>query len=92
MDINKLLGWVAPLPFGALLGLYWTVHGLFYTLYGTPAQKRDYPLEIILGLPLAAFCVAIHILIRRITGNNTLYSWIIESVLVGLLIYGFYRS
>ena len=92
MDIKKLLGWLAPLTFGVLLGLYWTLHGLSYTLYGTPAQKRDYPLEIVLGLPLAAFCVAIHILIRRLTNTNTLCIWIVESVLVGLFIYGFYRS
>ncbi len=92
MNIKKLAGWIAPLTFGVGLGVYWALHGLYYTLYGTPDQKRDYPLEIILGLPLAAFCVAIHILIRRLTNYNTLYIWIVESILVGLVAYGFYHS
>lgn len=92
MNIDKLLSWITPLTFGVLIGLYVALHGLFYTLYGTPDQKRDYPLEIVLGLPMAAFCVAIHILVRRITNYNTLYIWIIESILVGLIAYGFYLS
>ena len=92
MNIEKLLGWIAPLLFGVLLGLYWALHGLFYTLYGTPDQKRDYPLEIVLGLPIAAFCFVIHLLVRRLTNYKALYIWIIESILVGLVAYLFSRS
>ena len=54
MTIEKLLNWITLLTLGALLGLYETLHGLFYVLYGTPDQKRDYPLEIVLGLPIMA--------------------------------------
>jgi hypothetical protein len=92
MTIEKLAGWIAPLTLGVGLGLYWALHGLYYTLYGTPNQKRDYPLEIIIGIPLAAFCVAIHVLIRRLTNYNSLYIWIVESILVGFILYGFNRS
>jgi len=92
MTIEKLAEWITPLTLGVVLGVYWALHGLYYTLYGTPDQQRDYPLEIVLGLPLAAFCVAIHVLIRRLTKYNMLSIWIVESVLVGLVAYGFYRS
>jgi hypothetical protein len=92
MTIEKLAEWITPLTLGVVLGVYWALHGLYYTLYGTPDQQRDYPLEIVLGLPLAAFCVAIHVLIRRLTKYNMLSIWIVESILVGLVAYGFYRS
>ncbi|QJD81137.1 hypothetical protein [Spirosoma rhododendri] len=92
MNIEKLASWIAPLVFGVVLGLYWTFHGLYFTLYGTPDQQRDYPLEIILGLPLAAFCVAIHLLVRRLTNDNPLYIWIVEGVLIAPVFYFFLRS
>ena len=92
MTIQKLLTWITPLTLGALLGLYEILHGLFYVLYGTPGQKRDYPLEIVLGLPIMAVCLGGHWVIRRITQWNTRNIWIIESILVGLVLYGFYRS
>ena len=92
MTIEKLAEWITPLTLGVVLGVYWALHGLYYTLYGTPDQQRDYPLEIVLGLPLAAFCVAIHVLIRRLTKYSMLSIWIVESILVGLVAYGFYRS
>ena len=92
MNIEKLLTWITPLMLGALLGLYEILHGLFYVLYGTPDQKRDYPLEIVLGLLIMAVCLAGHWLIRRISHSNTRTIWITESILVGLIIYGFYRS
>jgi hypothetical protein len=92
MTIEKLLNWITPLTLGALVGLYWALHGLFYTLYGTPAQKRDYPLEIVLGLPIMAIFLVGHWIVRRATNDNTRNIWIIESILMGLIIYGFYRS
>jgi hypothetical protein len=92
MTIEKLLKWITPLTLGALLGLYEVLHGLYYTLYGTPDQKRDYPLEIVLGLPIMALCLGAHWVIRRIMNYNTLNIWLIESILVGIIIYGFYRS
>ncbi|TDE17290.1 hypothetical protein [Dyadobacter psychrotolerans] len=92
MNIEKLFTWITPLMLGALLGLYEILHGLFFVLYGTPDQKRDYPLEIVLGLPITAVCLGGHFLIRRISHSNTRTIWITESILVGLLIYGFYRS
>jgi hypothetical protein len=92
MMIEKLLTWITPLTLGALVGLYEILHGLFYVLYGTPDQKRDYPLEIVLGLPIMAVCLVGHWAIRRGTHSNTRTIWIIESLLVGLILYGFYRS
>lgn len=92
MTVEKLLNWITPLTLGALLGLYEILHGLFFVLYGTPDQKRDYPLEIVLGLPIMALCMGGHWVIRRVMNYNTLNIWIIESILVGLVIYGFYRS
>ena len=92
MSIEKLLNWITPLTLGALLGLYETLHGLFYVLYGTPDQKRDYPLEIVLGLPIMALCMGGHWVIRRVMNYKTLNIWIIESILVGIVISGFYRS
>ena len=92
MNIEKLLTWITPLVLGGLLGLYEILHGLFYVLYGTAEQKRDYPLEIVLGLPILVGCLAGHWLIRRISHSNTRTIWITESLLVGLIIYGFYRS
>ena len=90
--MEKLLSWITPLTLGALLGLYEIVHGLFYVLYGTPDQKRDYPLEIVLGLPIMAICLAGHWVIRRITDNNTRNIWIAESILAALALYGFFQS
>jgi hypothetical protein len=92
MKIEKLLTWITPLTLGALLGLYEILHGLFYVLYGTPQQKRDYPLEIVLGLPMMALCLGGHWLVRRISHYNIRTIWITELVLVGLMIYGFYHS
>lgn len=60
MTIEKLLIWITPLMLGALVGLYEILHGLFYVLYGTPDQKRDYPLKIVLGLPILAVCLGGH--------------------------------
>ncbi|CCG98392.1 hypothetical protein FAES_0380 [Fibrella aestuarina BUZ 2] len=90
--MEKLANWITPLTLGALVGLYEILHGLFYVLYGTPDQKRDYPLEIVLGLPILALCLVVHWVIRRLTQSATGTIWIIESILVGLIIYGFYRS
>ncbi|GAB4037793.1 hypothetical protein [Spirosoma gilvum] len=92
MTIEKLLNWITPLTLGALVGLYEILHGLFYVLYGTPDQKRDYPLEIVLGLPILVVCLVGHWMISRLTHSNTGTIWIIESILVGLVLYGFYRS
>ena len=92
MNIEKLLTWITPFMLEALLGLYEILQGLFYVLYGTPDQKRDYPLEIVLGLLIMAVCLGGHWLIRRISHSNTRTIWITESILVGLIIYGFYRS
>ena len=92
MNTKKLLTWISPLILGALLGLYEILHGLFYVLYGTPAQKRDYPLEIVLGLLIMAVCLAGHWVIRRISHANTRTIWITESLLIGFILYGFYRS
>ncbi|CAN5587078.1 hypothetical protein BH09BAC4_BH09BAC4_31450 [soil metagenome] len=92
MTIEKLFSWITPLTLGALLGLYEILHGLFYVLYGTPDQKRDYPLEIVLGLPIMAMCLGGHWVIRRLMQSNTGKVWILESILVGVIIYGFYRS
>ena len=92
MNIEKLLTWITPLMLGALLGLYEILHGFFFVLYGTPDQKRDYPLEIVLGLLIMAVCLVGHWLIRRISHSNMRTVWVTESILVGLLIYGFYRS
>ena len=92
MTIEKLINWVTPLTLGALVGLYEVLHGLYYTLYGTPDQQRDYPLEIVLGLPIMIGCLGGHWLIRRLAHSNTRTIWLIESILVGLVIYGLYRS
>lgn len=92
MTVEKLLTWITPLMLGALLGLYEILHGLFYVLYGTPDQKRDYPLEIVLGIPIMALCLVGHWLIRRMTNANVVYIWVIESILVGFIIYGFFKS
>ncbi|KQS30872.1 hypothetical protein [Dyadobacter sp. Leaf189] len=92
MNTQKLLTWITPLTLGALLGLYEILHGLFYVLYGTPDQERDYPLEIVLGLPIMILCLGGHWLTRRISHYNTRTIWITEAVLVGLVIYGFSRS
>lgn len=92
MTIEKLLNWITPLTLGALLGLYESLHGLFYVLYGTSEQKRDYPLEIVLGLPIMALCLGGHWVIRRVTKYNTRNIWIIESLLVGLILFGLSRS
>ena len=92
MTIKKLINWITPLTLGALVGLYEILHGLYYTLYGTADQQRDYPLEIVLGLPIMVVCLGGHWLIRRLTHSNTRTIWLIESILVGLVIYGFYRS
>ncbi|WP_439556219.1 hypothetical protein [Dyadobacter sp.] len=92
MNMQKLLTWITPLTLGALLGLYEILHGSFYVLYGTPAQKRDYPLEIVLGLPILILCLGGHWLIRRISHYNTRTIWITEAVLAGVVIYGFFRS
>lgn len=77
---------------GAFVGLYEILHGLYYVLYGTPEQQRDYPLEIVLGLPIMVISLGGHWVIRRLTHYNTRTIWIIESILAGLVIYGFYRS
>ena len=90
--MEKLVNWITPLTLGALLGLYEILHGLFYVLYGTPDQKRDYPLEIVLGLPIMALCLGGHWVIRRVTKYNTRNIWIIESLLVGLILFGLSRS
>lgn len=92
MTIEKVMNWITPLTLGALVGLYEILHGLYYTLYGTPDQQRDYPLEIVLGIPIMVVCLGGHWLIRRLTHSNTRTIWLIESILVGLVIYGFYRS
>ena len=92
MNIKKLLTWITPLILGALLGLYEILHGLFYVRYGTPDQKRDYPLEIVLGLLIMSVCLVGHWVIRRISHANTRTIWITESILIGFIIYGFYRS
>lgn len=91
MKIDKLLTWITPLMLGALIGLYEILHGMFYVKYGTPAQKRDYPLEIVLGLLIMALCLAGHWLIRRISHYNTRTIWITELILVGFIAYGFFR-
>ncbi|NIJ52200.1 hypothetical protein FHS68_001356 [Dyadobacter arcticus] len=67
MRIEKLLTWITPLMLGALVGFYEILHGLFYVVYGTLDQKRDYPLEIVLGLLIVALCLGGHWLIRRIS-------------------------
>ena len=92
VSIKKLLIWITPLMLGALLGLYEILHGLFYVIYGTPDQKRDYPLEIVLGLLIMAVCLGGHWLISRISHSKTRTIWITESILVGIIIYGLYRS
>lgn len=92
MTVEKLLNWVTPVMWGAMLGLYWVLHGLYYTLYGTADQKRDYPLEIVLGLPTMGFCLLGHWLILQLAKGNTRNLWIIESILLGLVVYGFNRS
>ena len=92
MSIRNLLTWITPLMLGALLGLYEILHGLFYVLYGTPDQKRDYSLEIVLGLLIMAVCLGGHWLIRRISHSNMRTIWITELILVALIVYGFYRS
>lgn len=92
MTIEKLLNWITPLTLGALLGLYEIGHGLFYVLYGTPDQQRNYPLEIVLGLPILALCLGGHWLVRRLMHYNTRNIWIFESILVGLVLYGLSRS
>ena len=92
MNIEKLLTCITPLMLGAVLGLYEMLHGLFYVRNGTPEQRRDYPLEIVLGLLIMAVCLGAHWLIRRISHSNTRTIWITESILVGFIIYGFYHS
>lgn len=92
MPIGKIFTWITPLTLGALLGLYESLHGLFYVLYGTPDQKRDYPLEIVLGLPILFICLGVHWMIRSLMERNIRNIWIVEAVLAGLVIYGFYRS
>ena len=92
VSIKKLLIWITPLMLGALVGVYEILHGLFYVLYGTPDQKRDYPLEIVLGLLIVSVCLGGHWLISRISHANTRTICITESILVALIIYGFYRS
>ena len=92
MKTEKLLTWFTPLTLGALIGLYEILHGLFYVLYGTPDQKRDYPLEIVLGLLIIGVSLTGHWLVRRISHSNTRTIWITELVLVGLMIYGLSRS
>lgn len=92
VSVRKLLIWITPLVLGALVGLYEILHGLFYVLYGTPDQKRDYPLEIVLGLLIMAVCLGGHWLISRIAHSNKRTIWITESILVALIIYSFYRS
>jgi hypothetical protein len=89
---KKLLAWITPFMLGALLGLYEILHGLFYVLYGTVDQKRDYPLEIVLGLLIMAVSLGGHLLIRRISHAKARTIWITEFILVCLIIYGFYRS
>jgi hypothetical protein len=77
---------------GALLGLYEILHGMYYVRYGTPDQQRDYPLEIVLGLLIMGVCLGGHWIIRRISHSNTRTIWITESILVVMIIYGFFRS
>lgn len=90
--MEKLANWITPLTLGAVVGLYEILHGLFYVLYGTPDQKRDYPLEIVLGLPILAICLGLHWVIRRLVAYDTRTVWIIELILVGLILYGLSRS
>ena len=92
MTFNKLLNWFTPLTMGALFGLYEALHGLYYTLYGTHDQKRDYPLEIVIGLPMMVLCLGTHWVIRRILHDNALNIWIVESILAGVVIYGCSKS
>lgn len=90
--MEKLANWITPLTLGAVVGLYEILHGLYYVLYGTPDQKRDYPLEIVLGLPILAICLGLHWVIRRLVAYNIRTVWIIELILVGLILYGLSRS
>lgn len=92
MSIKNLLTWITPLVLGASIGLYEILHGLFYVLHGTADQKRDYPLEIVLGLLIMAVCLGGHWLISRISHSNTRTIRISESIMVGIIIYGLYRS
>ena len=89
---KKLKTWITPFMIGALLGFYEILHGLFYVLYGTPDQKRDYPLEIVLGLLIITVCLGGHWMIRRISNSKTRTIWITEFILVCLILYVFYRS
>lgn len=77
---------------GALLGLYEIFHGPFYVLYGTPDQKRDYPLEIVLGLLIMVISLGAHLLVRSISHSNMRTIWISELLLAGMIIYCFYHS
>jgi hypothetical protein len=74
---------------GAFLDLYEILHRLFYVHYGAPDQKRNYPLEIVLGVLILAVSLGVHLLIRPISHSNTRTILITVSILVGLIIYGF---
>ncbi|MBO0947876.1 hypothetical protein [Fibrella forsythiae] len=86
MDLSKIASLITPLVLMAMMGV-------IMILYGFVDMKRDNNiLQFLFGIPLAAGALGLHYVVRRAARNNTLHVWIAESILVGLMWYGFLHS
>ncbi|MEZ0542147.1 hypothetical protein [Fibrella arboris] len=86
MDFSKLASLITPLVLVSLMGVV-------MILYGFVDMKRDNNvLQFIFGVPLAAGALGLHYVVRRAAQHNTRHVWIAESILVGLMGYGFLHS
>ena len=59
---------------------------------GIVLRKTGFKNGMALGLLIMAVCLGGHWLISRISHSNTRTIWITESILVVLIVYGFYKS
>ncbi|GAB3547116.1 hypothetical protein [Spirosoma fluminis] len=86
MDISKFFNLLTPLIGVAIMGVIMIGYG-----FVNPKQDNNI-LQFLFGIPIMAGALGLHWVVRRMTHNNTLSVWIIESILVGFMVYVFLRS
>ncbi|WP_375444875.1 hypothetical protein [uncultured Fibrella sp.] len=86
MDLSKIASLITPLVLLSVMGVIMILYGF------VDMKQQNNILQFLFGIPIAAGALGLHYVVRRAARNNTLHVWIAESILVGLMWYGFLHA